>query len=235
MSLDKLRSALDAVDWKANIQGFFSDTTAIEPIISGNLRIAIWSRQLETVDQSNPALCFVREMQASSQYATVQTALGLYKPAASSMRALLERALYYSYFRNHPAELVTLANDPQYYIDKESIVSYHKLHTPNFAEIQYKIGLISSLNQWYSEISAIVHGQVPGSWTVHSAVSEIKNTRQAQDIVVTKYAQGVEIIHRFLLVTLRHDFWDFFSASAKGRLIKGLPGDIKALLKLDSA
>ena len=65
MPLSKLKTALAAVDWKGNIESLMADTKSADRLASANLQLAIWSRQFESADVRNPALCFVREMQVA--------------------------------------------------------------------------------------------------------------------------------------------------------------------------
>jgi hypothetical protein len=121
-------------------------------------------------------------MQVSSQYVAVLVALSLYKPAASAMRIMVETALYYTYFRTHHAELATLARDPAFYVEKRDLVEYHKKHTPDFGSLQSRLGVLVRLERWYSTVSAIVHGQIPGAWVEHKIVAEIKNIAATQEV-----------------------------------------------------
>ena len=167
MPVDKLKAALGAIDWKKNIDVFLADAKASQSIAAANLRLAIWSHQLEIANSGNPALSFVREMQIAGQHVAVLMALSLYKPAAGSIRAVVETALYYSYFRTHPAELETLVRGTGFYIDKRDVIEFHKQHTTDFNDHQQMFGFLTRLEKWYSQISSVVHGQVPGVWIEH--------------------------------------------------------------------
>src|SRR5260221_11290517 len=111
MSGLQLVAALKAVDWNINVDRFLNNANAVDTISKGNLRLAVGSKQLENSDKHNPALCFIRELQVAGHNVAALAALALYKPAAASMRTILEAALYYSYFRTHISELATLAID----------------------------------------------------------------------------------------------------------------------------
>jgi hypothetical protein len=235
MPVTKLEVALTAVDWKNNIAALVKDTQSAERMASANVQLAIWSRQFETTDRGNPALCFVREMQVAGQHVAVLVALSLYKPAAGCMRSMLESALYYSYFRTHPSELETLARSTGYYPEKKEILEFHKEHTLNFSELQQKLGAISRLESWYSRVSSLVHGHIPGKWIDHKSVAEIKPIKATQDLAITTFVEGTEIVRRFFLCTTAQQLWDGFSSEAKKHLLAGLHGDDKKALKLDSA
>jgi hypothetical protein len=235
MPIDKLKTALAAVNWAKNIDIFFDDTKSVEALTAANLRLAIWARQFEIADKGNPALAFVREMQVASQHVAVLVALSLYKPAAGSIRSMLETALYYSYFRTHPAELETLARAEGYYLEKRDILDFHKRHTLRFNELQQKLGVISRLEKWYGQVSSVVHGQIPGAWVEHKAVGEIKPIKKTQDFAINAFVEGEDIVHRFFLCTAGTQLWDMFSSPAKKELLAGLHGDDKKALQLDAS
>lgn len=235
MPLVKLKEALAAVDWAKNIDTFISDAKAAQKLADVNLKLAIWAAQLENADKGNAALCFVREMQIAGQLVAVLVSLSLYKPAASSMRSALETALYYSYFRTHPSELETLVRKTGYYLEKREVIEFHKAHTARFSDLQKALGVLSRLDKWYGNVSSLVHGHLPGAWIEHKSVAEIKPIKATQDLAVATFAEGGDIINRFLLCTVAQQLWDAFSSSAKKQLLSGLHGDEKKILKLDAA
>lgn len=235
MASDKLAAALTAVDWNSNVAQFLKGGSQVQAVARSNLRLAIWAKQLESVDKGNPALCFIREMQISGQHVAALIGLALYKSAAASMRGVFESALYYTYFRSHPEELATLVRNNSYYVEKRELIDYHKLHTSDFTAAQSKLSLLSKLEKWYSIVSSLIHGQVPGAWVEHKALSAIKHNKDTLDIAVKTFAEGEEIVHLLFLCTVGKQFWDFFSPHSKGQLAHGLSGEVKELLGLDTA
>ncbi|OAM52695.1 hypothetical protein A7981_04380 [Methylovorus sp. MM2] len=231
----KLTEAINKIDWNNNCQLFLKNDDTINEIANTNLRMAVWSKQLENVEHTNPAICFVREMQAAGHSVAALLALGLYKAAASSMRSILESALYYTYFRTHLSELTTLANNKDYYISKNEVLEYHKTHTKNYASLQHKLGLHQAINDWYSDVSAIIHGQVPGLWPFGQTFSDFGYHETGLKIATTTFRLGEEITHELFLTTVGQELWDLFSKDGKQALLKGLSGEKKALLKLDVA
>jgi hypothetical protein len=231
----RLSGALKAINWDDNVSGFLSNSPAVEVIAQANLRLAVWCMQFEKVDRGNPALCFVRELQVANYHVAALAALALYKPAAGSMRAILETALYYSYFRTHPSELSTLVRDPDYFVAKKDLLEYHKEHTPDFTRLQNMLSLVVRLNKWYSSVSAIIHGQIPGKWIEHTSLAQIEYRQTTLDLVVEAFRECEEIVHGLFLCTVGRELWDSFSSSAKKQLIKGLSGSVKTAFQLDSA
>jgi hypothetical protein len=120
-------------------------------------------------------------------------------------------------------------------MEKRDLIEYHRKHTPGFSELQGRLGLLVRLERWYSRTSAIVHGQIPGSWVEHKAIAEIRTIAATQDVVVATFIEGEEVVHSLLLCTVGRALWDGFSSTAKKQLLSGLRGDVKEALALDSA
>jgi hypothetical protein len=235
MSASHLASALTAVDWNANVSAFLKDGTTPVVLAKCNVRIATWAKQFEIIEKGNPALCFVREMQVASHYVSALMALGLYKPAAGAMRTVIETSLYYSYFRHHPSELATLTRDAGFHVSKSDILEYHKAHTPQFVDLQKSVGLLSGMTKWYSTVSAVLHGQLPGTWVTHTSLSEVAYSKPTVKLALDTFVLGEELLHKFFLCTVGRELWGNFSTPAKQVLISGLAGDFKTALGIDSA
>lgn len=235
-SAKHLVSALKSVDWANNVSIFCSDNSITERFEAAGVRLAIWSKQFENTEgKENPAICFVREMQSAGHLTVTASALACYKLAASGMRTVVETALYYSYFRTHPAELATLLRNEKWYVSKKEIIEYHITHTPNFSELQKKLPLIGILDPWYSKISAIVHGQIPGLWHSQQGISDIQPNNPLLLTALQELEECVKIVDRLFFLTAGRELWSSFSPSAKKALLHGMQGDIKTALGLDSA
>lgn len=224
-----LRGALEAVDWNSNVQNFLEENAAIQTIERGCHLVSVWCHELSFQDSDNPALPFLQEMKASLFHAPSCFSLGLYKPAASSMRAAVENALYFSYFWNHPAELKTLITVDTFYVSKKNIIEYHNIHTQEFKIKQRLIGFISELEAWYSEISAIVHGQIPGVWTTKS-LRETSFSPDLTRIVLKYFSRSVMLINYLFLLVTDEDVWEGFSSPARQLFLKGMSGKKKQAL-----
>lgn len=235
MSSSKLSDALSSVDWKQNVAAMMADSKRPDAITAATLHLAVWSKQLEQTDAGNPALCFIREMQNAAHNTAVLIPLGLYKPAAASMRAIVEDALYYTYYRTHFVELSTPIREQGFYMDKKEILTFHKDHTPDFVSKERKIGVISRLETTYAQMSAVIHGQIPGRWTTYTAVSQISYNEMVCEQAIAAFGEVVEVVKRLFLCTVAQEFWHSFSKSAKGKLLHGLSGEQKAEIGLDSA
>ena len=230
----KLEDALAAFDWNERTKLFLAEGTTVDAFSGNNLRLAIWSKQLEGADEGNPALPFVREMQSAGHYVTILASLALYKGAAASVRAVVECALYYIYFRAHQAELATLVRDKEFYIDKSTDISFMKVHVPNFTARQEAVGLLGELKTWYSDVSAIVHGQIPGTWS-KGPFQDQAIDKSNLDQLSEYFSKGVQLTDNLFKVCLAEEIWHKFSSSSKKALIRGMSGSQKQVLTLDAA
>jgi hypothetical protein len=235
MSHKNLEKSLLSVDWNDNVSEFLKDSTASQTLADCNMRLAIWSKQFEIIDSGNPAISFIREMQIAGHHVAALTSLSLYKPAAGSMRTVLETALYYTYFRSHPVELATLVRDSKYYVQKKDVLDYHITHTPNFLEIQNRFGLIVKLGAWYNQVSAIIHGQIPGKLVSHRSLGNLKHVKTIIDLVLKYFSEGEEIVHHLFLCTAGRELWSDFASDAKSKLTAGINPEIKSALGIDEA
>jgi hypothetical protein len=224
-----LSAALQSVDWGGICSDFIKDEARSKRVTACIEQIALWSAEIQNTDRENLAIPFVREMHASAMSVTASLALGLYKSAAGGMRAILESALYYSYFRDHPVELATLVRDEKYYISRKYIMDFHKEHTPDFIKRQEPFGLISKIESWYSNISAIVHGQIPGVWSPVD-IGSTKYSDERLEAALVEFEKSCGLVHVLLLVVCSPDRWSAFSPASKEKLTKGLSAEQKKAL-----
>lgn len=233
MPAKKLKTQLRAAKWEDNVASFLDEADVCMKIANSGLRIAIWSLQFEKADNGNPALPFMRGLQSAYQHTVALIALALYKPAGSAMRAMLESALFYTYFRTHPAELRTLATDEDYFIQKEEVLQFHQKHTLNFGNCEQAFGLVGKLKTWYKRISSIAHGQIPGTWVEAKAIEQVKHEEKTLTMVVDMLVECEEIIHQLFLCTTGRELWNDFSPEVKSKLCKGIPAVTRATLEID--
>jgi hypothetical protein len=235
MSVNALKAALTGVDWNANVANFAADDASCEKIAEANKLLSLWSHQIQSEESSNGALSFLREMQVSGQNVAALMALGLYKPAAASMRTAVESAMYYSYFRTHPAELATLVRVKKYYITKADVIDYHKEHTVRFSELQATLNLIPRLDDWYRSLSAIVHGQLPGSWSGSGSLVKTSYAPALAAEASDYFLTAASLVNSLFLSTFAGEIWHGVSKISKKAFLRGLTGDQKTSLGLDSA
>lgn len=235
MTKSSLPTVIAGVSWTTNIHAAFSDKLMLAKLEAALLRIAVWSKQLEVCNEGNPALCFVREMQVAAQQSAALLGLCIYKASAASARTILETCLYYTYFRTHPQELTSLIRVKKFFVTKSEILDYHRQHTASFMNFQEVFGLLGNLETWYSSVSAVVHGQIPGAWNAHTSLSDICFCAETHALALNTILSGEELVHQILLCTAGQDFWPGFAPDAKRFLLKGLAGDRRAALCLDLA
>jgi hypothetical protein len=224
-----LETILTTVDWNSSISQFVLDAATVQAFQRGCHLASVWNYELSFQNFDNPALPFLQEMKACLFYVPACFGLGLYKPAASSMRAAVENGLYFSYFIDHPSELNTLMADSAYYISKTKILEYHNIHTLDFKKKQKLLGFTSELEAWYSEISAIVHGQIPGIWS-SSALANTSFNANLSKAALREFNMAVQLINYLFLLTTDKDNWEGFSSPARQLFLKGMSGVRKRAL-----
>lgn len=230
---DQLRKALGLIDGKVLAAEFLADAAAVTAVAAACERLALWTNVLRTAEPENLATPFLFEMQRSSHDVAALLASAFYVPAAAAMRTACETALYYTYFRNHAAELTTLAMQPEYFISKAEVLDFHKQHSPHYRRVGRDFGFPGVLDTWYSRVSAIVHGQLPGAWGRRLALEDTKHEPPVLKVALATFTEGVEVIHLLLLLTAGVELWGRFHHEAKKALLKGMPAQRRTLLGLD--
>lgn len=124
--------------------------------------------------------------------------------------------------------------EPDYFLQKSDVVKYHIRHTAHFSSREEKLGLLSRLDTWYRNVSAVVHGQIPGSWVGHTSLSKIAYDETVLRRAIKMLEEGEYLVHALFLCTVAQDLWSDFAVPVKKELLKGLKGDQKAALALSS-
>lgn len=224
-----LRTALGAVDWNKNVADFCKSDKRVSRLTSCCFKISLFAHEISFQDFDNPAIPFLQEMKASAFQVPACLSLGLAKPAAGLMRAAVESALYYSYFRTHPQELKTLLSKPIYYQTRKKIIDYHLLHTEGFGKNDQSLHLTMKLDKWYGEISALVHGQIPGVWTSKSLAKTTPLLKESESPIKI-FERAADIIQLLFLMTISKEDWEGISPLARAKLLNGLnAGQLSAI------
>lgn len=228
----ELRSHLLALNWNQSVSEYAQEPSRLKRLADPTAQIVRWCKALGLVDAANPAVPFLAEAQAACHYVCALVPLALYRPAAAAMRVAFESVMYYTYFRTHPSELASLVRVPEYYVDKATVLEYHKTHTAAFTRRQSALGLITSLNPWYSRISAIVHGQLPGAWGAHVELSAIGPAPIVLEGALDEFKRAADLVGQLLLCTIDDECWTALARSDKEAFLRGIAGEKKDRLGL---
>lgn len=228
-----LRKSLAAIDGNKLITEFLNNDPVVESIANNCSRIALWANSLSEAEADNLAVPFLFEMQRASHDVAALLALSLYVPAAAAMRSMGETALYYTYFRTHFSELATLTSKPDYFVSKLEVLEFHKIHSVRYRLASKDVGFPGAFDAWYSKVSAIVHGQLPGAWGNRLALAETAHTPSVLAEAVKTFTDGVELVDLLLFLTAGGELWDRFHHSAKRTFLKGMSAQRRAILSLD--
>lgn len=232
---DLLVRTVTGIDWNAHIAAFAASKRFVAVIADCNFRLAVWARELVSADKDNPAISFIYEMQQAGFFVAAATAVALYKPAAGAIRTVGETALYYSYFRSHLAELTTLSRATNFFVTKSEILDFHKKHSVRYQKCGKALDQPNRFQTWYAQMSAIVHGQVPGTWGKLVGLSDIKPDADLLEKVAQAFQEGVGNVRDFLLLTSGGDLWGRFGSESKKILLEGLSDKTCLALGLDRA
>lgn len=230
--MNNLSTQITSIDWNNNCTQSTQELDLFNKIESASIKLAIWCKIIENVYNKNLALPFIREAQVSMQDFCCLISLGLYKSSASSLRTILESFLYFSYYKDHYVELNSLLNGV--FISKSEILEYHQIHTIHFKNKSQHIGLSNNISILYSELSAIIHGQKPGSW--HSSV-EISNKCFNSSLACEAaghYIKLIELINYFMLIIIPDDEWLSLDLHFKQKLLHFIDSKKKDILQRHS-
>lgn len=230
--MNKLCGEISKVNWSENNNEAFKHEDIFNDLEGGILRIAQWSKQLETLYEGNKALSFIKEVQVSAQDLCCLVSLGFYKCSASSIRTVLESVLYFSYFKDHPVELESLLTVDGYYVTKEDVIAYNLRHTKRFKLRYERVSLKKDLDKIYSEISAIVHGQIPGKLHSSTCISERKYDYDCSRYITDKFIETTKFINYFLMFILKEEQWNDLDLPLKEHFMKPLTPTLKKELYL---
>jgi len=225
--------ALQAVDWNARITATGAEQVLFERLVNANGLLGVWVRQLASHDHRLAARPFLFELQAAARDATTLASLGLYRAACSSIRVITECALYYVYFRDHPVELMTLLYNDKYYLSKNDLVEYVKIHIPDFIIREQSVGLTSELNSWYKHISSLVHGQIPGVFPIAPDLNHQKVESEPLTELVSLFERAARVTDSLFKVCLAPEVWNEFTPAGKKTLTKGMTLAQRQTLGLD--
>jgi len=231
--MTKLAEALKKPDWQKNVDELLEQDNLIEAYSSECELLACWVLEFLKHDEKSPANPFAFQMLSASQHVIALASLGLYTPAAGSMRGLFESALYFLYFRKHPIELATLIRDPDFYVQKSEILIFFSKHIPEYQAKQQHFGLNSAIANWYKSVSSVVHAQIPGSWGGPKDLHSISQVIDSAKNIAAIHTQAVKIINQLFLLVMGADLWGSISPKSRKLFLKGYSVEVKKAIGLD--
>jgi len=220
--LSRILEQIKNVDWANNLSVANNSSELFEKAEESQIKLALWCKQIENLYIGNAALPFIREAQVSSQDFFCLLSLGIYKASASSLRTIIESFLYFSYFKDHLVELRTLSEDSSYYTSKKEILDYHNLHSIGFKDKAHNTGFKKDIEDFYSKISAIVHGQKPGVWHSSSCLTEKCFNSKIAEEAGNDFVKLIEVINILMLMIISDEDWANIPIRSRQVFIKGM-------------
>jgi len=227
----ELQTKLAQIDWGAIASDSLSEDAGFSEIQVNCKLMTAWLNELCDMYEGNYALSFLKEAHVSMNDYCTSMSVALYKLSAASMRTILESILYYSYFKDHTKEFHTLINDSSYYLSRTEVLEYHYKHTRNFKEGSKELNLIASMDSFYSEVSAIIHGQIPGVWQPNLTLNSRSHCQKTFNCSVKQFKTLVKIINQFLIIHLTEEEWKSINFRSREVFLKGLKPKTKLVIK----
>lgn len=229
-----LFEALEKPDWGSNVRTLLKEKQLIESLDAECKLLALWLLGFIKHDKNCKANAFAFQMVSSSQHAIALASLGLYTPAAGSLRGMLESALYFLYFRSHPIELDTLVRDVDFYLQKSDVLQFFIKHVPDFQTKQACFGLTSEITIWYKNVSSVIHAQIPGSWGGPRDLNSVSQDLDSAKNIAQFHSKATVIINQLFLVVIGSEIWGSLSIDSRKIFLKGISSQTKQVLKLDA-
>lgn len=213
LPLDKAK----AVEFARSAEGRRLEATFL-PIIT-------WCTELERLNKANPANFLLAGTYSEIIYICALLPFCFYRSAYMSLRSVIDEVLAYSYYMTHPVELRTACQKEGFYLTKERFWSYHMEHTPDFGKLASATGIATESNQLYSDLSRIVHAQVPDHVCTITAFSDIQFNLQAVRDFLKVQQRTCRMLGVFALIVFRELFRDL-TIEAKRTVLRGMSGDL---------
>ena len=157
---------------------------------------------------------FIDEIASDALQIMPQMLLGYSKTTRLLMRGLLENALRFVYFYDHPVEFYQMNVRDRWYLATDKLFDYIKTH-PNHAVAKKKFDAISRAHTLYSTLSAGVHGRSMKDLESRSSLSKImfNPTTTNKDLQLLKKCS--EAVNFIIAIENRHQLAKFRLADRK--------------------
>lgn len=117
--------------------------------------LVLWRYRLDPPSHAQP---FLNEIASDALQVLPQMLLGYTRATKIFLRGIIENALRYIYFIDHPIEFFMMNSRGKWYLGVDKLFDYMKGH-PKFQLSEPKFDAINRLQALYDELSADIHGR----------------------------------------------------------------------------
>jgi hypothetical protein len=117
--------------------------------------LVLWRYRLDPPSHAQP---FLDEIASDALQILPQMLLGYTRATKIFIRGIIENALRYIYFIDHPVEFFMMNSRGKWYLGVDKLFDYIKSH-PNYQVSEPKFDAVNRLQTLYDELSADIHGR----------------------------------------------------------------------------
>jgi hypothetical protein len=131
--------------------------------------ICIWSHFLNLPEHGQ---VYLNELASDAIQILPHSTMGFKKSSGLHTRGIIENLMRHVYFLDHRIEYQRQNLDLKWYMSAEQLFDYARNH-PLFTQTEAKFNALGRLRQFYSEISAEVHGAKTVHLDQHTALKDL--------------------------------------------------------------
>tara|TARA_R110000744_G_scaffold351535_1_gene457377 strand:- start:136 stop:855 length:720 start_codon:yes stop_codon:yes gene_type:complete len=158
--------------------------------------LAIWSSRLCDISPSGKP--YLDSLAVSGVHILSQVALGSKRGASLFMRSMIEDALRYAYFKDHPIEFIKGNSAEKWYVGFEELHIYLNTH-PLLDESAVKWDICARLKSEYSMLSEWVHARTVDHLDIGTTLSDINFSVENLSFTLNSIKNMVPSIHLLMI------------------------------------
>ncbi|UCC81256.1 MAG: hypothetical protein JSW64_07840 [Candidatus Zixiibacteriota bacterium] len=196
------------LDNRIDIEAFAKSQKGLE-LKNSFTKIICWCKGLSYQYSTNEARIFLAGAWSEVVNILALVPLHFYRQSIISMRIILDQILAWSYYESHPVEFNTSKNNPEYWVGKEKIYEFLRIHFWS-GKIEYiKLGIWSEINRLYSELSYFIHASSIAHMSLVESFESYKKDDQKIDEVIRLAKKTDEAVAAFLSSIYQDAFCQF--------------------------
>jgi len=218
---------------RANLESFehFASSAEAAELECAFQKTISWCSGLSSHFANNPARVFLGGLWSEVVNILALVPLCFYRQSLIIMRIMLDHALAFSFYESHSKEFRTASQKQDFWMSRERIHEFHKLHSWDPRLQIESLGVWSNFNALYSDLSRFIHAQGPKKMSLVSCVDDIKP--DAEDLKrVCCMAQRTDHVIGMFFASLYQDAFKEFTPDLQRTILKGWNAEITCGLRL---
>lgn len=171
---------------------------------------------------------FVEEIASDALQILPHALAGYVKTTNLLTRGIIESALRYIYFFDHPIEYQMMNSGRKWYMEPRELFEYANSH-PGLAHVETKFGALAKLRSLYSDLSGSVHGGRVEDLEMRVALNKIVFEQKALDKHVAFIERCAEAVN-FVLSTFHVEKVRAFQAEDRRIIMRSISAPGRQIL-----